>query len=118
MWLYHSQYYLLGQEHILPSPSKYIWLDPVSIYSAERSIDGVFCYYVIHFLVEWLYRDLRYHLEPEAYANLGSVERGKKAVVESPSSSHAVLVFIKGDSGHDNQVDLILWNFYAVRLRL
>ena len=84
---------------------------PVSIY-------GVFCYYVIHFLVEWLYRDLRYHLEPEAYANLGSVERGKKAVVESPSSSHAVLVFIKGDSGHDNLVDLILWNFYAVRLGL
>ena len=103
---------------MLPSPGKYIWLDPVSIYSAERSIDGVFCYYVIHFLVEWLYRNLWYHLEPEAYANLGSVERGKKAVVESPPSSHAVLVFVKGDSGHDNQVYLILWNFYAVRLRL
>ncbi len=73
---YHSQYYLLGQVTYTAQPQY--------IYSAERSIDGVFCYYVIHFcLVEWLYRDLRYHLEPEAYANLGSVERGKKAVVES-----------------------------------
>ena len=60
---YHSQYYFTGSSNIY-RPA------PVSIYSAERSIDGVFCYYVIHFLVEWLYRDLRYHLEPEAYANL------------------------------------------------
>lgn len=95
-----------------------IWLDPRSIYSAERSIDGVSLLLRNPFSCRVALPGLAVSSELKHMPTLGRWELSvEEAVVESLPRPMRFLSLSKATPGTIIAVDLILWNFYAVRLR-